>query len=78
MQKLNEELFIEESIAAQYKKNDGILQESQLLLSKGMIPLVQLMDKLLNKEENIEIFDLATDSLQLLAYTHRDRYAESS
>ena len=54
------------------KKNNGILQKTQLLLSKGMIPLVQLMDKLLNKEENSEIFDLATDSLQLLAYTHRD------
>ena len=44
-----------------------------MLLTKGMTPLVQLMDKLLEKEdENSEIFDLATDSLQLLAYTHRD------
>ena len=31
------------------------------------------MDKLLEKEnENSEIFYLAADSLQLLAYTHRD------
>ena len=37
-----------------------------------MVPLVQLMDKLLNKGENSEIFNLTTDSLQLLAYTHRD------
>ena len=40
-----------------------------------MIPLVQLKDKLLKKDDanhESEIFDLATDSLQLLAYTHRD------
>lgn len=70
--KLNEELFFEESIATRYKKNDGMLQKTQQLLTKGMIPLVQLMNKLLEKEENTEIFDLATDSLQLLSYTHRD------
>ena len=65
--KLNEELFFEESIATQYKKNDGILQKTQQLLTKGMIPLVQLMDKALKNEEDSDIFDLATDSLQLLA-----------
>ena len=70
--KLNEELFFEESIATQYKKNDGILQKTQQLLTKGMIPLVQLMDKALKNEEDSDIFYLATDSLQLLAYTHRD------
>ena len=73
--KLNEELFFEESINSRFKKNDGVLQKTQLLLTKGMIPLVQLMDKLLKKDDanhESEIFDLATDSLQLLAYTHRD------
>ena len=70
--KLNEELYFEESIATRYKKSDGMLQKTQMLLTKGMIPLVQLMDKLLKSEEDSEIFDLATDSLQLLAYTHRD------
>lgn len=71
--KLNEELFFEDSIASRFKKNDSVLQKTQMLLTKGMTPLVQLMDKLLEKEdENSEIFDLATDSLQLLAYTHRD------
>ena len=71
--KLNEELFFEDSIASRFKKNDSVLQKTQMLLTKGMTPLVQLMDKLLEKEdENSEIFYLATDSLQLLAYTHRD------
>lgn len=72
--KLNEELFFEESINTKYKKNDGVLQKTQLLLTKGMVPLVLLMDKLLLKtdSEDRELFDLATDSLQLLAYTHRD------
>ena len=73
--KLNEELFFEESINSKFKKNDGVLQKTQLLLTKGMIPLVQLMDKLLKKDDanhENEIFDLVTDSLQLLAYTHRD------
>ena len=70
--KLNEELYFEESISTMYKKSDGMLQNTQMLLMKGMITLVQLMDKLLKSEEDSEIFDLATDSLQLLAYTHRD------
>ncbi|MES9879444.1 MAG: hypothetical protein ABW185_01005 [Sedimenticola sp.] len=72
--KLNEELFFEDSINGVYKKNDSVLQKTQHLLTKGMIPLVQLMDKLLKQEigDGEELFDLATDSLQLLAYTHRD------
>ena len=40
-----------------------------------MITLVQLMDKLLKKDDanhESEIFDLATDSLQLLAYINKD------
>ena len=69
---LNEELFFEESIATQYKKNDNMLQKTQKLLTKGIIPLIQLTDKALKEEEHSEMFDLATDSLQLLAYTQRD------
>ena len=75
VQKLNEELFFEESINSKFKKNDGVLQKTQLLLTKGMITLFQLKDKLLKKidtNHESEIFDLATDSLQLLAYTHKD------
>ena len=45
--KLNEELYFKESIATRYKKSDGMLQKTQMLLTKGMIPLIQLMDKLL-------------------------------
>ena len=71
--KLNEELFFEDSIASRFKKNDSVLQKTQSLLTKGMIPLVKMMNKLMEKEDdNSDIFDLATDSLQLLAYTHRD------
>ena len=49
-----------------------MLQKTQKLLTKGIIPLIQLMNKALKEEEHSEMFDLATDSLQLLAYTHRD------
>ena len=71
--KLNEELYFEDSIASGFKKNDSVLQKTQLLLTKGMTPLIYLMDKLLETEgEDSEMFDLAVDSLQLLAYTHRD------
>ena len=70
---LNEELFFEDSIANRFKKNDGMLQKTQTLLTKGITPLVQLLDKLMEDEsEDSEVFDLATDSLTLLAYTHRD------
>ena len=46
-----------------------MLQKTQILLTKGMIPLVQLMGKLLKSAEDSESFDLATDSLQLFVYT---------
>lgn len=69
----NEELFFEDSIASRFKKNDCMLQKTQTLLTKGITPLVQLLDKLIeNESEDSQVFDLATDSLTLLAYTHRD------
>ena len=62
--------FSQESMHSKLKKKDSVLQKTQLLLTNGMIPLVQVMDKLLKKDEanhESEIFYLATDSLQLLA-----------
>ena len=71
--KLNEELFLEESINPSYKKNDSILQKNQLLLTKGMIPLVKMMNVMLTKQTgNEELFDLASESVRLLALSHRD------
>ena len=67
--------FSKESINSKYKKNDAVLQKTQLLLTNGIISLVQVMDKLLKKDDakhESEIFDLATDSLLLLAYINKD------
>ena len=72
--KLNEELLFEESIDGSFKQNDGVLQKTQGLLTKGMIPLVQMMDNMVKDDvrDADQLFDLATQSLQLLAYTHHD------
>ena len=40
-------------------------------MSQGLIPLVSLMDKLLETDQ-AEEFRLAKESFQLLAYAHRD------
>ena len=53
------------------KERDKNFQTAQKYLNQGMIPLVQLMDKLLKSEESEE-FKLARDAFQLLAYAHRD------
>jgi hypothetical protein len=43
------------------------------MLTKGMIPIVKMMDIMLSKKTgNEELFDLATESMQLLAFAHRD------
>ena len=58
---------------SKYKKTDVTLQKNQQLLTKGMIPLVQMMDLMIKSNTgNEEMFDLATQSIQLLAFAHRD------
>ena len=55
-------------------KLDRLLQRTQTYLTKGLIPLVNIMDKTLksSSEESNDLFDLALDSFSLLVFCHRD------
>ena len=50
------------------------MQRTQRYLTQGLIPLVKLMDKTLKSEseESEEMFDLAMDSFNMFAFSHRD------
>ena len=47
-------------------------QTVQKYLNQGLIPLVQLIENLLKDKGTENNFRLARDSLQLIAYAHRD------
>ena len=70
--KLNKELWATAAINKFTKEQDKMLQGTQKYLNQGLIPLVQLMDNLLNDNTADKHFKLARDSFQLLAYAHRD------
>ena len=70
--KLNKELWATAAINKFTKEQDKMLQGTQKYLNQGLIPLVQLMDNLLNDNTADKHFKLAHDSFQLLAYAHRD------
>ena len=50
------------------------MQRIQTYLTKGFIPQIKIMDKTLQSDsgESEELFDLAMDSFNLLAFSHRD------
>ncbi|XP_071143959.1 cilia- and flagella-associated protein 184-like [Mytilus edulis] len=72
--KVNKVLWSSKETSKRLKDNDRSLQRTQGYLVKGMIPVVQLMEKSLksSSEESEETFELSLDSLNLLLYAHRD------
>lgn len=68
--KINKELWNTTSLAKVSKEKDKMLQTAQKYLNQGLIPLVQLTEKLLPGDQSL--FKLARDSIQLIAYAHRD------
>ena len=70
--KINKELWNTTSLAKTNKEQDRVYQTAQKYLNQGLIPLVQLIDNLLKKQNSENNFRLARDSLQLVAYAHRD------
>ncbi|CAC5425527.1 unnamed protein product [Mytilus coruscus] len=69
--KVNKVLWNSKETSKRLKDNDRSLQRTQGYLVKGMIPVVQLMEKSL-KSSSEETFELSLDSLNLLLYAHRD------
>ena len=70
--KINKELWNTTSLAKTNKEQDRVYQTAQKYLNQGLIPLVQLIDNLLKNQNSENNFRLARDSLQLVAYAHRD------
>lgn len=69
--KINKELWNTPTIKKTTKEVDKSFQTAQRYLNQGLVPLVTLMDKLLQTDKEEE-FKLAKDAFQLLAYAHRD------
>ena len=69
--KINKELWNTPTIKKTTKDVDKSFQTAQRYLNEGLVPLVTLMDKLLQTDKEEE-FKLAKDAFQLLAYAHRD------
>ena len=72
MPKINKELWVNSNMQKKTNENDRKFQVTQLYLSRGLVPLVKLMDLLLNADNKGQEFKLARDAFQLLAYYHRD------
>ncbi|MEW8542094.1 MAG: hypothetical protein AB2693_01045 [Candidatus Thiodiazotropha sp.] len=70
--KINKELWNTTSLAKTSKEQDRMYQTAQKYLNQGLIPLVQLIENLLKDKDAQNNFRLARDSLQLMAYAHRD------
>ncbi|XP_060570060.1 uncharacterized protein LOC132728435 [Ruditapes philippinarum] len=71
---VNKLLWSSKQTSKDLKQGDRSFQRVQGYLTKGMIPLVQIMNKTLtmDSEEAEELFDLSLDAFNLLAYSHRD------
>ena len=71
--KVAKTIWTSKQTAKEVKDSDKCLQRTQLYMTKGLVPLVQIMNKTLQAEteEAEEIFDFALDSFQLLAQYHR-------
>ena len=69
---ITSELWNSDSLEEEYRNNDKLLFKNQKLVTKAMLPMIQIMDKCLKQDSDSEFFYLACDSFQLLAYAHQD------
>lgn len=70
--KLNKELWLTGALGHQTKEQDKTIQTAQKYLTYGLMPLVKLMDDLLQDDNSTTRYELANESFQMLAYAHRD------
>ena len=69
--KINKELWVSSSMYKTLKDNVRKFQNTQSYLTAGLVPLVNLMDRLLKTNQPKE-FEMAKDAFQLLAHAHSD------
>ena len=68
----NKELWLTGALGHQTKEQDKTIQTAQKYLTYGLMPLVKLMDDLLQDDNSTTRYELANESFQMLAYAHRD------
>ena len=78
MPKVNKLLWTNKRTSKELKQSDKGFQRTQNYITKGMIPLVNIMNKTLQmeSEDAEELFDWSLDAFNLLAYAHRDFSAQ--
>ena len=69
---INPELWNSENLNEPDRSNDKMLFKNQKITTKAMLLIIQIMSKCLEDDSHCELFDLACDAFQLLAYGHRD------
>ena len=49
------------------------MYKNQKLITKAMVPIVQIMNSCLEKNDSVNnrLFDLASDAFSMMAYAHR-------
>lgn len=72
--KVARSIWTSRQTAKNIKDSDKLLQRTQMYLTKGLVPLVGIMNKTFHgeSEESEETFDMAVDVFSLLAHSHRD------
>ena len=70
---LNPELWNSDCLSDDFEHNNKLLYKNQKLMTKSMIPVVQIMNKCLDKIDAEESFDLSCDAFKLLSYAHKDK-----
>ena len=72
--KVNKLLWSNRQTNKDLKQEDKSVQRTQTYMTKGMVPLIQIMNKTLsmNTPDAEDLFELSLDAFNLLAYAHRD------
>ena len=72
---INSKLWNSESLQDSYRDNDKLMYKNQKLITKPMLPIVQIMNSCLEKNDSVNnrLFDLASDGFSMMAYVHKDQ-----
>ena len=69
---INPELWNSDGLSDSYKASDKLLYKNQKLVTKAMLPIIQIMNQCIEKDSDNTTFELACDAFQMLSYAHRD------
>ena len=72
---INSKLWNSESLQDSYRDNDKLMYKNQKLITKPILPIVQIMNSCLEKNDSVNnrLFDLASDGFSMMAYVHKDQ-----